>query len=131
MIVYLFQHPGVTLLIGFLLGATDMFLIAVARTRIARALEQRRKKEARAQRDAKALQALLLYSKKPLILHESRMTCAICWEGRHPGQHWPFRKHTPCSEHLTECLSAEEGPTRYLEAYANALLQCSASTRKG
>jgi hypothetical protein len=119
-IIYLYQHPGTTLLIGFLLGTTDMFLIAIARTRIARALARRRKRRAKARQEAAALQA---HEEAPIEVEDDRIACPLCWEGRHPGQHWPFRRYIACRDHLIACLPiVAEAPIQYLEKYASTRL---------
>jgi len=95
--IFLYQHPGTTLLIGFLLGTTEGFLIAVARTHIIRTLEQHRERKAKARQEEAAR---LSQEEAALEIEEDRMTCAVCWEDRHPGQQWPFSRCTLCLEHI-------------------------------
>jgi hypothetical protein len=120
-VTYLYQHPGAALLIGFLFGAVDMFLMVIAHKRIARALERRREKLAKARQEAAALQAR---EEASIEVEEDQIICPDCWESRHPGQQWPFRWYVPCGEHLMECLSVEaEAPIQYRrEEYASIRL---------
>ena len=51
-------------------------------------------------RAAQQRQALLAAREQPVLIEDDRITCALCWEARHPGEAWPFRAwHMLCREH--------------------------------
>ena len=113
MIDSIYQHPGEALFASFLFGTVAGLLIAVVIIWVIWTLEQvlrYREKLARARQEPTARVA-------PLVSDEDHMPCAICWEKRHPGLSWGFKRRTLCMEHLT----SELGPAQ--EEYQEYALQ--------
>lgn len=103
-------------LILLIVGAGAGFLLAVVGGRCTQVAKQFWKRCQLYTRERAALSDL---EKAPIGIDEERITCALCWESRHPGLSWCFPWYRLCRKHQQQeeevsMLSGCEGNRRGL-----------------
>ncbi len=97
MIETFYRNPGLTLAAIFLFGMVAGLLLAAWMIYLYWMIERHIARHNSAIREQAALKAL---EEAAIEIDEDKMLCAVCWEERHPGQQWHFRRRTLCIDHL-------------------------------